>query len=81
MGKGQVSNHSKGPKAGLNTGEVRRTSKTELWRCGMGGGGAEVEPGRKCLVTTLPEEGIRLVQVWCADASKIGPIGNKVEEV
>jgi hypothetical protein len=31
MGKGQVSNHSKGPKLGLSTGEVRVSSLSSTW--------------------------------------------------
>jgi hypothetical protein len=52
MGKGQVSNHNKGPKPGLSTDKMRvsstwmesehegeqRTSRTELWRCRVSGG-------------------------------------------
>jgi hypothetical protein len=31
MGKRQVSNHSKGPKPGLSTGEVRMSSLSSTW--------------------------------------------------
>jgi hypothetical protein len=31
MGRGQVSNHSKGPKPGLSTGEVRVSSLSSTW--------------------------------------------------
>jgi hypothetical protein len=31
MGKGQVSNHDKGPKPGLSTGEVRVSSLSSTW--------------------------------------------------
>jgi hypothetical protein len=49
----------------------QRTSRTELWRCRVSRASAEVEPGRKCLVTAQPEEGIRLGQDWCANAKEI----------
>ena len=76
MGKGQVSNHSKGAKLGLSTSEVMVSSRRSAWmeseheiehrisKLSYGRG-----PGRKCLATAPTKEGVRFGQDWCANAT------------